>query len=110
MCSEMLRGHESDSFARNADGEWTEHLVTLKDAGYDVVFPKYFYIAAPIGTDDAIVTAFNEALNKVAENAGLQEYASTALVNVTNKTPADTVSYIKEQEEVYKGYLADYIE
>ena len=96
MAEEKIAGHEE--------------LKTIKEQGYDVVFPKYFYIAAPIGTDDAIVTAFNEALNKVAENAGLQEYASTALVNVTNKTPADTVSYIKEQEEVYKGYLADYIE
>ena len=96
MAEEKIPGHDE--------------LVTIKEQGYDVVFPKYFYIAAPIGTDDAIVNAFNEALNKVAENAGLQEYASTALVNVTNKTPADTVSFIKEQEEVYRGYLADYIE
>lgn len=96
MAEEKIAGHEE--------------LKTIKEQGYDVVFPKYFYIAAPIGTDDAIVTAFNEALNKVAENAGLQEYASTALVNVTNKTPADTVAYIKGQEEIYLGYLADYIE
>jgi tripartite-type tricarboxylate transporter receptor subunit TctC len=96
MAEEKIPGHDE--------------LVTIKEQGYDVVFPKYFYIAAPIGTDDAIVNAFNEALNKVAENAALQEYASTALVNVTNKTPADTVAFIKGQEEIYLGYLADYIE
>ena len=96
MAEEKIAGHEE--------------LLTIKEQGYDVVFPKYFYIAAPATMDDAIVTAFNEALTAVAANAGLQEYASTALVNVTNKTPADTVSYIKEQEEIYLGYLADYIE
>ena len=96
MAEEKIAGHDE--------------LLTIKEQGYDVVFPKYFYIAAPSTTDDAIVTAFNEALNTVQANAGLQEYASTALVNVTNKTPADTVSYIKEQEQVYLGYLADYIE
>lgn len=87
-----------------------EDLKTIKEQGYDVVFPKYFYIAGPATMDDAVVTAFNEALNKVAENAGLKEYAANALVEVTNKTPADTNAYIKEQETVYAGYLADYIE
>ena len=96
MAEEKIPGHDE--------------LVTIKEQGYDVVFPKYFYIAAPAGTDDAVVAAFNEALNAVAANAGLQEYASTALVNVTNKTPEDTVSFIKGQEEIYLGYLADYIE
>lgn len=96
MAEEKIAGHEE--------------LKTIKEQGYDVVFPKYFYISAPSTVDDAIVNAFNEALNAVAANAGLQEYASTALVNVTNKTPADAVAYIKEQEEIYKGYLADYID
>lgn len=86
-----------------------ENLVTLKDAGYDVVFPKYFYIAAPDTTDDAVVNAFNEALNAVAANAGLAEYSANALVEVTNKTPADTEAYIEEQKAVYEGFLADYM-
>ena len=96
MAEEKIAGHEE--------------LKTIKEQGYDVVFPKYFYIAAPSATDDATVAAFNEALNAVAANAGLQEYATTALVNVTNKTPEDTVTFIKGQEEVYLGYLADYID
>ena len=96
MAEEKIAGHEE--------------LKTIKEQGYDVVFPKYFYIAAPAATDDANVAAFNEALNAVAANAGLQEYATTALVNVTNKTPEDTVAFIKGQEEVYLGYLADYID
>lgn len=87
-----------------------DDLKTIKEQGYDVVFPKYFYISAPVTTDDAIINAFNEALTGVAANEGLQTYAATALVSVTNKTPEDSVAYIKEQEEIYRGYLADYID
>jgi len=96
MAEEKIAGHED--------------LKTIKEQGYDVVFPKYFYIAGPATMDDAVASAFNEALNEVAANATLQEYATNALVEVTNKTPADTTAYIKEQEKVYEGYLADYIE
>lgn len=85
-------------------------LVTIKEQGYDVVFPKYFYISGPVDLDPAIITAFNEALTAVAANEGLQTYAASALVGVTNKTPEDSVTYIKGQEEVYLGYLADYID
>lgn len=87
-----------------------EDLMTIKEQGYDVVFPKYFYIAGPATMDDAVVAAFNEALNAIQDNAGLLEYANTALVNVTNKSPEDTVAFIKGQEEVYHSFLADYID
>lgn len=87
-----------------------EDLLTIKEQGYDVVFPKYFYIAGPATMDDAVVAAFNEALNAIQDNAGLLEYANTALVNVTNKSPEDTVAFIKGQEEVYHNFLAEYID
>ena len=96
MAEEKIAGHEE--------------LLTIKEQGYDVVFPKYFYIAAPATMDDAVVAAFNEALNAIQDNAGLLEYANTALVNVTNKSPEDTVSFIKGQEEVYHNFLAEYID
>lgn len=96
MAEEKIAGHED--------------LMTIKEQGYDVVFPKYFYIAGPATMDDAVVAAFNEALNAIQDNAGLLEYANTALVNVTNKSPEDTVAFIKGQEEVYHSFLADYID
>lgn len=96
MAEERIAGHDE--------------LLTIKEQGYDIVFPKYFYIAGPKTMDDAIVEAFNEALNTVQANAGLQEYASTALVNVTNKTVEDTVAFIKGQEAAYYDFLKDYIE
>ena len=85
-------------------------LKTIKEQGYDVVFPKYFYISGPADLDPAIINAFNEALTKVAANEALQSYAANALVEVTNKSPEDSVTYIKGQEEIYLGYLADYID
>ena len=96
MAEEKIAGHED--------------LMTIKEQGYDVVFPKYFYIAGPATMDDAVVAAFNEALNAIQDNAGLLEYANTALVNVTNKSPEDTVAFIKGQEEVYHNFLAEYID
>ena len=85
-------------------------LKTIKEQGYDVVFPKYFYISGPADLDPAIINAFNEALTKVAANEGLQTYAASALVEVTNMSPEDSVTYIKGQEKIYLGYLADYID
>lgn len=96
MAEEKIAGHEE--------------LLTIKEQGYDVVFPKFFYIAAPATMDDAVVAAFNEALNAIQDNAGLLEYANTALVNVTNKSPEDTVAFIKGQEEIYHNFLAEYID
>ena len=78
-------------------------LKTIKEQGYDVVFPKYFYISGPADLDP-------EALTKVSANEALQSYAAIALVEVTNKSPEDSVTYIKGQEEIYLGYLADYID
>lgn len=87
-----------------------QDLVTMKEQGYDVVFPKFFYLAAPNDVDDAVITTLNEALTKVIENAGLKEYAGTALVNLSSMTPEETEAFYAEQQETYRSYLADYIE
>lgn len=86
-----------------------DDIPTFKEQGYDVVFPKFFYLAVPNGADDAIVTAMNEALTKVKDNATLQEYAKGQLVEVTNMTPEESKAYYLEQSESYKAFLADYI-
>ena len=86
-----------------------DDIPTFKEQGYDVVFPKFFYLAVPKDADDAIVTAMNEALTKVKENAALQEYAKTALVEVTSMTSEASKTFYQEQSDSYKTYLADYI-
>ena len=85
-------------------------IPTLKEQGYDVVFSKFFYVAAPNGTDDAIVAAMNEGLAKVVDNEGLKEYAKNQWVNISSMTPEETEAYYGEQYNLYSGYLADYIE
>lgn len=85
-------------------------LPTIKEQGYDIVFPKFFYLAAPNSVDDAVITALNEGLAKVVNNATINEYADNALVSVTSMTPEETEAYVKEQTDMYATYLADYIE
>lgn len=85
-------------------------LLTMKEQGVDVVFPKHFYLAAPNSVDDSVINAMNEALNKVMTNETLLNYANNALVQVTNKTPEETEAYVKEQTEIYAEYLKDYID
>ncbi len=90
--------------------EGRPELMTMKEQGYDVVFSKFFYLAAPASVPDEVITAMNEALAKVKDNETLQNYAKSALVNVTSMTPDETEAYYKEQSDIYAGYLADYIE
>ena len=84
-------------------------IPTMKEQGVDVVFTKFFYVAAPNTVDDAVITAINEALTTVLENEGLKTYANSALVNLSSMTPADTEAYFQEQLDKYADLLADYI-
>ena len=85
-------------------------IPTLKEQGYDVVFSKFFYLAAPNETDDAVIEAMNAGLQKAIENAAFKAYAENALVNPTYMTPAETEAYFAEQYEIYAGFLGDYID
>ncbi len=85
-------------------------IPTLKEQGYDVVFSKFFYLAAPNSVDDAVIAAMNEGLAKVIDNEGLKEYAVNQWVNLSSMSAEDTEKYYGEQYNLYAGYLADYIE
>ena len=85
-------------------------LPTLKEQGYDVVFSKFFYLAAPNDVDDEVIATVNEGLNKAIENETFKAYCESALVNATSMTPDETEAYYQEQYDLYAEYLADYIE
>jgi len=85
-------------------------IPTLKEQGYDVVFSKFFYLAAPNAVDDGVIAAMNEGLAKAVENETFKEYCTTALVNPTFMSPEETETYYAEQYDLYAGYLADYID
>ena len=112
-----------DYYAENGTGEFTclgiladerlegaPNIPTLKEQGYDVVFSKFFYLAAPNAVDDAVITAMNEGLAKVTENAGLKEYSVNQWINISSMSPEETEAYYAEQYDLYAGYLADYID
>jgi tripartite-type tricarboxylate transporter receptor subunit TctC len=90
--------------------EGRPELLTMKEQGYEVVFSKFFYLAAPNAVDDEIITAMNEALAGVVGNEALNTYANNALVNITSMTPEETEAYYQEQYDIYASYLTDYIE
>ena len=85
-------------------------IPTLKEPGYDVVFSKFFYLAAPNAVDDSVIATLNEGLAKVIENEGLKEYAVNQWVNLSSMTAEETETYYGEQYELYAGFLADYID
>ena len=112
-----------DYYAENGTGEFTclgiladerlegaPNIPTLKEQGYDVVFSKFFYLAAPNAVDDAVIETMNAGLAKVAENAALKEYAVNQWVNISVMTPDETEAYYADQYGLYANYLADYIE
>ena len=85
-------------------------IPTMKEQGYDVVFSKFFYLAAPNAVDDSIIATLNEGLAKVIENETLKEYAVNQWVNLSSMTAEETEKYYAEQYDLYAGYLADYID
>lgn len=90
--------------------EGRPEIPTLKEQGYDVVFSKFFYLAAPNSVPDEVITAMNEGLAKVVDNEALNTYAANALVNITTMTPEETEAYYQEQYDLYATYLTDFIE
>ena len=89
--------------------EGAPDIPTLKEQGYDVVFSKFFYLAAPNSVDDSVINAMNAGLSKVLDNAGLRDYAVKQWVNISSMAPDVTEKYYAEQYDLYSKYLADYI-
>ncbi len=85
-------------------------IKTIKEQGYDVVFSKFFYLAAPNAVDDAVIEALNAGLQKAIENVKFKEYCTNALVNPAYMSPADTETFFANQKAIYTEYLADYID
>ena len=85
-------------------------IPTLKEQGYDVVFSKFFYLAAPNSVDDSVIATLNDGLAKVIENETLKEYAVNQWVNLSSMTAEETEKYYGEQYDLYAGYLSDYID
>ena len=82
-------------------------LKTVKEQGYDVVFSKFFYLAAPNAVDDAVIAKMNEGLQKALESEKFKEYGESALLNLTYMTPEETETYYQEQYDLYAIFLLE---
>ena len=80
--------------------------------GFDAttVEPVNDFEPIPAGKYDAVITAMNAGLAKAIENEKFKAYCESALVNPSVMTPEETEAYYTEQFDVYKGYLADFIQ
>lgn len=85
-------------------------IPTFAEAGYDIVFNKFFYVAAPAGVDPAIIEKFNAACKNISESPEYAEATAISLVTPEYKTPEETEAYYAEQKAIYEGYLKDYIQ
>lgn len=77
---------------------------TFKEAGYDIVFDKVFFIGFPKGTDPAILAKFNAASKRVSENP---EYIAECRKNMTESShyaPADAAKYLDSLYAMYGKY------
>ena len=105
--------------ATDLDKGTTRRLIlTLMDERFLVQDPgakRYrlgpiFRRLAANAADDAVITAMNAGLAKAIENEKFKAYCESALVNPSVMTPEETEAYYTEQFDVYKGYLADFIQ
>ncbi len=87
-----------------------DDLPTFKEQGYDVVFSKFFYLAAPNAVDDAVIAKMNEGLQKALESETFKSYCQNALVDPSYMTPEETEAYYKDQFDIYASYLSEFKE
>jgi tripartite-type tricarboxylate transporter receptor subunit TctC len=83
-----------------------EDAPIFKDAGYDLVFDKFFYVAFPKGTDRAIIEKFNAAAGRVAQNPDYIKECQNNFVNAAHMTPDAAVKYIDGEMANYMKYEA----
>ena len=78
---------------------------TLKEQGYDIVFDKFFFIAFPKETDQAIVDKCSQALVTIANDPEYQEELAGYCAEPCNMTAEEATEYIKDIEAQYKELI-----
>ena len=84
--------------------EGAPNVGTFKEAGFDLVFDKFFYVAFPKGTDKAIVEKLNAASKKVAENPDYIAECKKNFVNANYFGVEEGIKYMQEQNLLYRKY------
>lgn len=77
---------------------------TFKEAGYNIVFDKVFFIGFPKGTDPAILAKFNEASKRVSENPDYIAECRNTMTEPAYYAPADAAKYLDSLYQMYSKY------
>ena len=79
---------------------------TVKEQGYDITFDKFFFMAFPKDTDQAIVDKFNNAMVKISKDPAYQKEIGTYNAKVSSMTSAEVTEYMQKIEDQYKALLS----
>ncbi len=77
---------------------------TFKECGYDMVFERVFFVGFPKGTDPAIITKFNQASKRVAENPDYIEECKKNMAQAFYMTPEEATAYFEKAYDEYNKY------
>ncbi|MCD8084505.1 MAG: tripartite tricarboxylate transporter substrate binding protein [Clostridiales bacterium] len=82
-----------------------DEIPTAKEQGLDMVFGKFFFVAFPKDTPDAIVDQFSAAMEKAVANEGFIEQAETSYaLTCVYMDPEEATAYAQSQYELLNTY------
>ncbi len=80
-------------------------IPTLKEQGFDVVYPKVYSFRFPLGTDEAVIAKFNEAMQAVVADPSFKEVTDRYGSVPTYQSPEDHQAWELEEIERESQYL-----
>lgn len=82
---------------------------TFKEQGYDLNFEKYYFLAAPKGTEEAIMSKMETALKNLSENAEYAKELETSLLsNPFYQERSAFTRFLGEETAFYTDLAASY--
>ncbi len=81
-----------------------ENVPTVREAGYDLVFERVFFVGFPKGTDPEIIAKFNEASKRVYENPDYVAECKAGMAEAHYMTPEDATAYFEKAYDDYNKY------
>jgi tripartite-type tricarboxylate transporter receptor subunit TctC len=84
------------------------NIPTLKEMGFDVVFPVTFWVGAPAGTPDSIISFWAEAFRKAVAEEGYKQASDQAFNTASWAGPADSLKAIDKLDDTFQKLIKKY--
>lgn len=69
---------------------------TMKELGVDFIVDKFFFCGFPLGTDQAVIDKFSDALERICQNPDFIADADNVMYAVEYVAPEDTTEYFAD--------------